>query len=323
MKQIKLDASARIMYQEAQKRGIKCTTFGDNNTILMQKNGKHWYTRGSRTSFQSAIGCVIANLKELTKKILTHFDLPTAKYVVVKNSEEIQNIDKLQFPLVMKPIAGAHGRDVIVGIKDIEEAKKYYQEKPQKVLFEEMLEGTEYRIVCVDFKFVAAAFRKAAYVTGDGKKSITQLIDEKNQHPWRKEGHEGNLTKIKIDNLLKGYLKEQNLSLDSIPSKNKEVILRKTANLSTGGEAWNVTNQVSPENKKLFEKIAKACDLNVIGIDMMCQNLNTDITQQNKAGIIEVNKSPGLRMHHYPMKGKPINIAAKILDLVEKQLALN
>jgi cyanophycin synthetase len=322
MSQPNLNASARIMYEAAQKMGITCTVFNDKQTILMSKSGISWYTRGSRTSLQSSVGKTIADNKSLTKAVLEHFKLPTAKATLVKKSDEIQQLNNLFFPVVMKPEEGAHGKNVVVGIKDLDEAKKLFEAAQQPMLFEEQLEGIEYRIVCVDYVFIAAAFRKPAHVVGDGQKTISELIAEKNQHPWRGEGHSNYLSLIKIDDLVKEYLAEQHLNLDSVPTKNQEVMLRKTANLSTGGEAWDVTQNVCSENKVLFEQIAQACDLNVIGIDIMCQNLETPIINQPKAGVIEVNASPGLRMHHYPITGQPQDIASLILKMVLKKNSL-
>ncbi len=317
----KLNASSRIMYQEAQARGIKCTTFGDDETILMEYQGKSWYVRGSRTSLQSSVGKTIADYKPLTKSVLQHFGLPTARGLAISNTTELPQLSQLTFPLVMKPVDDRHGRGVHVGIKSIEEATQLFTEYGKRVIFEEMLQGTEYRIVCVDYKFIAAAFRKPAFVTGDGTHTITELVAEKNTHPWRGSGHENNLSLIEIDELVLEYLAEQNITPESIPEAGREVFLRKTANLSTGGEAWDVTDTVCAENRELFEKIAKACDLNVIGIDIMCQTLEQPITSQQNAGVIEVNASPGLRMHHFPMQGKPQNIAKIILTMLMEAYA--
>lgn len=313
-----LNASARIMYQEALKRNITCTTFDDEQTILMEKNGKSWYTRGSRTSSQSSVGVTIANNKALTKKILNHYQLPTAKAAVVRDLQDLVSINQLHFPLVMKPLNGAHGKDVIVGIENFEQAKSLLEKAHLPVLFEEMLAGTEYRIVCVDFKFVAAAFRKPAHVVGDGEHTIQELIDKKNQHPWRSAGHSNNLSLIEVDELVKEFLTEQDFQLSSIPTKGLEVRLRKTANLSSGGEAWDVTDHVCQENQDLFEQIARVCDLNTIGIDLMCQSLKNPVIFQANAGVIEINGSPGLRMHHFPLQGEPRNVAGLILDMIEK-----
>jgi cyanophycin synthetase len=183
------------------------------------------------------------------------------------------------------------------------------------------LQGTEYRVVCVDYQFVAAAFRKPAHVVGDGQHSIEELVAEKNQHPWRGKGHINNLSLIEIDELVVSYLQNQGYEPSSVPATGVEVALRKTANLSTGGEAWDVTDTVGPENKALFESIARACDLNVCGIDIMCSSLSEPITQQAQAGVIEVNASPGLRMHHYPIQGTPRDVAGIILKSLLKKVS--
>jgi cyanophycin synthetase len=288
----------------------------------MKQGRIEWFTRGSRTSIQSSVGKTIADQKNLTKLALQRHHIPTAKSVLVKNTEDIDQLDQLTYPVVMKPLDGRHGQGVYVGLNDKSQALAAYQKcQNSNVLFEETLAGTEYRIICVDYTFVAAAFRKPAFVVGDGQQTIEQLVAEKNKHPWRGEGHTSNLTKILIDDIVQENLAFQHLSPTSVPAAGQEIVLRKTANLSTGGEAWNVTNEVSQANRELFEKIARACDLRIIGIDVMCQSLQTPIVDQSQAGIIEVNASPGLRMHHYPVKGDPINVAKLILSMTLHHLS--
>jgi cyanophycin synthetase len=324
MSSVNLNASSRILFEEAKSRGISCAAFPDKETVLMEYESKQWYTRGSRTSFQSSIGKTIADYKPLTKQVLHHFGLPTSKSIVITakrglDEQARQELSSFQFPVVIKPLDERHGKGVVVGLKDIAAVEKYVQ-PDSALLVEEQLKGTEFRVVCVDFKFVAAAFRKPAHVVGNGQNTISELIAEKNKHPWRGEGHHNNLTIIKVDQLVEDNLKEQNLTVESVPEKDQEVLLRKTANLSTGGEAWDVSAQVHPANKALFEKIARACDLNVVGIDVMCQDLSSPIVDQESAGVIEVNASPGLRMHHFPIKGEPINVAGLIIDLCLREI---
>lgn len=325
MSTVKLNASSRIMYEEAVSRGIHCTIFHDHETILMEKDGHEWYVRGSRTSFQSSVGKTIADKKPLTKEVLLHFNFPTGKFIKVGSKYGItdelkEELSKFRFPIVMKPVDSRHGLGVIVGIRSIDELLAAYEPNTSMIV-EEQLRGVEYRVVVVDFKFVAAAFRKPAHVIGDGKRTIEELVAEKNTHPWRGESHTKNLTLIKIDDTVLENLAELHYTPTSIPKDGEEVLLRKTANLSTGGEAWNVSDQVHPTNRKIFEDIARRCDLNVAGIDVMCDALNTPLTEQEFAGIIEVNASPGLRMHHYPIQGEPVNVAGKILDGVMKRFA--
>lgn len=303
------------MYQAAISNGIECVLFGDHETIQMTSGSKTWYTRGSRTSLQSSVGFTIAQLKHLTKAVLAHHQLPTARFIEVRTTTDLTKLDQLTFPVVMKPIAGQHGRSVVVGIINAAAAKAEFESYQKPVLFEEQLTGTEYRVVCVDYTFVAAAYRKPAFVIGDGVRNIKELVAIKNQHPWRGTGHTSPLTIIEIDETVQKNLLEQQLNPSSVPSMNQEVFLRKTNNLSTGGEPHDVSELVHPENRLLFEKIARACDLNTLGIDFMCQDISQPLSQQSSYGVIEVNASPGLRMHHYPLHGKPQDVAGAILQL--------
>lgn len=318
-----LDASSRLMYEAAEKLGITCTIMPDQQTILMQMGDHQWYSRGSRTSTQSAIGQTIASNKATAKQFLHAYQIPTAQSVLVTQGSELAKLSALRWPVVMKPAKGAHGRGVIVGIQSLAEAESAFNKLAEPALFEEMLSGIEYRIVCVDYQFQAAAYRKAAYVVGDGEHTIAELVTLKNQDPNRQMGHKGKLSTILIDEVVITNLAEQHLAPTTIPAVNQEVQLRKTANLSTGGEAHTVTHLVCPENKALFEKIARIFDLSVIGIDIMCQSLETPISDQPKAGVIEINKSPGLRMHHFPSVGEPIDLAKIILTATINHLKLS
>jgi cyanophycin synthetase len=317
-----LSISSRLILEELQKRHQQVEII-DEYTLLVKNPAFNWYVRGSRTSFQSSIGKTFADMKHISKTVMHYFDIPTALSSTI-NKVDDRIPSELTYPLVAKPSFGNQGTSVYVGLENEAELRvaleKIGPTQEFPVVVEEMLEGVEYRILCIDFKFVAAAFRKPAFVTGDGTHTIEELIKLKNQHPWRGAGHVTPLSFIKVDEMVVALLTKQNLKPSSIPPKDKEIHLRKTANLSTGGEAWNVSDQVCPENKALFERIARVCDLNTIGIDVMCQSLSTPLVEQSKAGIIEINVSPGLRMHHYPLQGEPINVAAKIIDMAEQRI---
>lgn len=316
-----LSISARLLFEEAIKRNIKCSIFSQH-LLLMEFEGKSWYTCGSRISLQSSVGKTIANYKHLSKKILLHHQLPTAKAVIVRDPEKLGKVKFLTFPVVMKPSFGHQGEGVFVGLNSLEEIKNKIQtysniNHEYPVVIEELLAGEkEFRVICLDYKFCAAAYRQRAQITGDGQYTIEELINQKNQHPWRSSGHKTPLTIIKKDDITLECLQEKNLNFDSIPPRGEKVILRKTANLSTGGEAINITSSVHPQNIALFEQIARVTDLNLIGIDIKCDSLKTPITDQKNTGVVEINASPGLRMHHFPMQGQSINIASQILDLI-------
>jgi cyanophycin synthetase len=322
-----LDITTRLVVEKALKRGYKPTFFeGDKRLVFLEINNSSVYIYGSRSSFQSSVGVNISKSKFLTKQVLIKNDIPTAKAVYVKNETDLKKINSLSFPLVMKPNCGSQGKGVVIGIDNFEEAKSYFLKNEKTdynhegVIFEELLIGEDYRILCIDGKFVAASSRKAAFVVGDGDHSIAELIDLKNQHPWRGENNQSPLSKIKIDELLLKYLEGQKLTLESVPKLKQEVLLRKTSNVSTGGEPRAVTNLVCKENIELFEKVSKVCDLAVVGIDVMCADLSKSILEQEGSGIVEVNSTPSLRMHHYPLQGEPVDAASLILDMIEKKL---
>lgn len=325
----RLTISSQLLIMEAFKREIECEMFeNDDGLVSMSKLGKQWYVRGSRTSTQSSIGKSISDHKYLAKELFVKHNVPTATYVLVKTIEDIHRVEKLSFPVVGKPSNGTHGMGVVVGLHTMKEVIEYATDqfttwlKPNRegeyLLFEEIMSGNEYRVLCVDYKMVAVTQRVPAHVIGDGIHTVQQLIDKKNTAQQR--GTRFAHLPIEVDHLVHHCLKEQGYDIESIPDNNMTVILRKTANLSTGGDAWSLMQQVHPTNIALFEKIAQVCDLNTIGIDVMCNTLEKPIDDQPNTGIIEVNCHPGLRMHHFPLRGEPVNAAGLILDMVERKL---
>jgi len=319
----KLLISNRLLNTQAEKLGITCKLFNNNHLVQMSYKGKSWYFVGTRTSNQSAAGLSIANQKPIAKELLIANDIPTARYAVANKKALAKNLfDSFNFPVVVKPVDGQQGTNVHIGVKSSNEIHKIVNTTADTMMVEETLQGTEYRIFCVDYKFVAAAYKKPAFVIGDGEKTIKELIETKNKDPLRGTQHSSPLSKIKINKDLIKNVTEQLYNLNSIPKKGVEIFLRKTSNISTGGEAENVTNTVCKENIEMFERIAKICDLNIIGIDFMCKDLSTPVTNQKNIGVIEVNASPGLRMHHYPSIGEPINVAKLILEMILKDYKL-
>lgn len=319
-KTMPLNASARILAKEAEQRGYSIERFYDKHLLKITKGDAWVYTRGSRHSKQSSVGMTIADYKGLTRQIVTAINpqlmAEGGHFMDVEGGVAFAN--RVGYPIVYKPSASRHGKGVVVGIEDEARLRRVIGEKVdyRGYILEKPLVGNDYRILVIGYRMVAAAHRLPAFVEGDGKQSIAKLVDEENKNPDRTEGHQGNLTTMKIDELVLGYLEEQGRSLDSVPEKGERVFLRKTAGLSTGGVGIDVTDEVGEKNKMLFEKIARAADLSTVGIDVMADNLREPITEQARAGMLELNASPGLRMHHFPYKGKSRNVAGEILDYV-------
>jgi cyanophycin synthetase len=314
----------RIMAAEAVALGLRVTPIADaadgQGLLLMEGAGCRFHTSGSMVSVQSATGREIARDKGLTKAVLEHAGLPVAPGVVIRCEDDLHRLLHIDPPWVMKPLRGTHGEGVVVGVTSLDEARRVWVAEQRPQLIEALLRGREHRVLCVEHHMVAASLRKPAFVVGDGRQSVAELIDEKNREPQRSIGHRDHRTRIDIDDEVRAELGRRHLGLSSVPSAGEEVGLRRRANLSQGGEGYDETDEVCPANRELFAAVARAVDLDVVGIDVMATTLAEPLAGQAGAGIIDVNARPGLRMHHFPSGGQPRNVARAILEMTLRRL---
>jgi cyanophycin synthetase len=180
-------------------------------------------------------------------------------------------------------------------------------------LLEKFLPGSDYRLLVVGNKLVAAARREPPLVVGDGIHTVKELVDKVNADPRRGDGHSTSLTKIKFDDIAIGRLKLQDMEPNSVPEKGRRVILRNNANLSTGGTATDVTDDVHAEVAARVVVAAQMVGVDICGVDVVCESVLKPLEEQN-GGIVEVNAAPGLRMHISPSFGKGRNVGKAIID---------
>ena len=134
-----------------------------------------------------------------------------------------------------------------------------------------------------------------------------------NSDPRRGYGHEKVLTQITVNELTKTIIKDAGYTLDSVIDKGEKLILKDTANLSTGGTAEDVTDIIHPANVSMAERISKIIDLDICGIDVMTTDISKPLSETGGA-VLEVNAGPGFRMHLAPTTGLPRNVAAPVID---------
>jgi len=91
------------------------------------------------------------------------------------------------------------------------------------------------------------------------------------------------------------------------------VFLRNNANLSTGGTAEDITDIVHPDVVARASDAARIVGLDIAGIDIVADDIALPLEEQQGA-VIEVNASPGLRMHLEPTEGTPQDVGAAIVD---------
>lgn len=314
-----LGPSTSSIVNEAQRRGIEYIRLNDNNYVQLGQGVNQRRIEATMTDDTSALAVEIAGDKSLTKSILSSMGIPVAKgYSVVALEEAFEVADKIGYPIVIKPVNGNHGRGITTGImdqKDLSIAFGEAKEISNTVIIEKHLYGLDFRILVIDGKFVAAAQREPAFVVGNDADSIQTLIEKTNADPQRGIGHEKNLTQIEVDVMTLRVLRNQKMTLDSVPERDQKVYLKDTGNLSSGGIATDVTDQVHPQNRLMAERVSKLIGLNIMGIDIIADTLEIPL-QEQACGILEVNAGPGFRMHLSPTKGTPRNIGAHVVNML-------
>jgi cyanophycin synthetase len=311
--------STASIVHEASLKNIPYRRLNGNSLVSLGYGYKQKRLRATVAGTTHGIGIEIAKDKHETKKILGEAYIPVPRGILIYDEEDLRaNIDLVPFPLVMKPVNGNHGRGITTDINDIEAAAvalKIASAVSIPVMIEEYISGTDYRLVVVDFKFIAAAKRTPAMVIGDGSSTIDQLVEDINSHPSRGVGHENILTKIVIDDSTREYLARKGISTDTVLKKGEALFLKDTANMSTGGTSEDVTDQVHPSIISMAERIARLVDLNICGIDVLAKDISEPLTRENGV-VIEVNAGPGLRMHHDPSHGLARNVARPIIEML-------
>ncbi|HEU4765936.1 MAG TPA: cyanophycin synthetase, partial [Pyrinomonadaceae bacterium] len=307
--------TTRAIIDAAERRGIPCRR--DNGASRVQLGyGKHLrYVQAAMTDNTNAIAVELAQDKDDTKERLQRngIPVPTGK-IVYSLKEANEAAATLQGPVVVKPLTGHQGHGVSLEVSTPEEMKTAFEtarEFSSAVLIEEMFPGRNYRAVVIAGKMVAASERLPSTVAGDGVKTIRELINIENQNPLRGDGHERPLTKIKVDTDVLTHLAHAGMSLDTVPAQDQQVTLSHRTNLSTGATACDVTDKVHPSIARMCERVARIIGLDVCGVDLVIPDITLPITS---GGVIEVNASPGLRMHHYPSEGQPRDVAQALVD---------
>jgi cyanophycin synthetase len=323
LKQIKLKydlgPSTGALMREAQERRIPVTYLRPESLVVFGQGIHQRRMRATIASTTSVLAVDIACNKEDTKRLLARADVPLAPHRLVSDMEDLDEaIADIGFPLVVKPVDGNHGRGITTNISSREEAIAAFEAAlliSPKIMIEKFIPGIDYRFLVINYKLVAVAKRTPALVIGDGYSSIEKLVEKTNNDPERGDGHAKALTKIKLDEKTLAVLAKKNLDPASILPLGEVLLLRETANLSTGGTSRDVTDLVHPNNKILAERIARLIGLDICGIDMMAQDITIPV-REGTGAVLEVNACPGIRMHLSPSRGFGRNVAGPIVEML-------
>jgi cyanophycin synthetase len=317
----RLGPSTAAIVAAARQRDIPVVRLTETSSLVQLGYGVHqrriW---ASQTSETSAIAVDLCQVKPLTNTLLRSVALPVPEGQRVHSADEAWEVaQEIGLPVVVKPEAGNHGKGVSVNLRTEAEVREGFElardQRKGRVLVEQYVEGADHRLLVVGGRLVAAARRDPAAVTGDGRSTIEQLVREANKDPRRREGHSSILTRIRLDAESDLVLQQQGFTRDSVPEAGLVVRLRSNGNLSTGGTATDVTDEVHPSNARVAELAVQVLNLDIAGIDVICKDIRQPLRDQRGA-IVEVNASPGLRMHLSPTNGKPRDVGTPIVEML-------
>lgn len=304
---VRLGPSTGAIVNAATARNIPYRRLTQGSMVQFGWGSKQRRIQAAETDLTSAISESIAQDKDLTKMLLDAAGVPVPLGRSVTTAEDAwAAAQELGGPVVVKPRDGSQGRGVAVNIETRErviQAFEVAEEISSEVIVERYIPGHDFRLLVVGGALVAASRRDPPQVTGDGVHTIRQLVEQVNADPLRGDGHATSLTKIRFDDIALATLKKQGFDAESVPAPGTLIFLCNNANLSTGGSATDVTDEVHPEMAARAVSAARMIGLDICGVDVVAESVHYPLEEQN-GGVVEVNAAPGLRMHLNPSFGK-------------------
>ena len=318
---VRLGPSTGSVVNAALARNIPYSRMTDGSMVRFGWGSKQRRIQAAEIDATSAIAEAIAQDKELTKRLLHAAGVPVPRGRAVHDADDAwRAAQEIGLPVVVKPLDGNQGKGVTVNILNEAQLRTAYAvatEFRDTVLVERYMPGNDFRLLVVGDKLVAAARRDPPKVVGDGVHTVAQLVEMVNADPRRGDGHATSLTKIRFDDIARSCLRSQGFEADLIPQKGQRVNLRNNANLSTGGSATDVTDDVHPEVAARAVTAAQMVGLHICGVDLVCDSILRPIEEQG-GGVVEVNAAPGLRMHLSPSFGKGHPVGEAIISSLFK-----
>jgi cyanophycin synthetase len=317
--EVKLGPSTASIVAAAKARNIPTRRLNSGSLIQLGYGARQRRVLTAETDRTGAIAESIAQDKDLTRTLLKAVGVPVPEGRPVRDAEDAWAAAvEIAAPVVVKPRFGNQGRGVATNLttrEQVESAFANAREEGDEVVVERYAPGDDYRVLVVNGKVVAASRREPAHVIGDGVRTISAHIAEINKDPRRGDHHATALSKIVLDPIALAVLAEQGFNPESIPAEGVRVLIRRNANLSTGGTAADVTDEVHPDVAARAVDAARVVGLDIAGIDIVTTDIRRPMEEQGGV-VVEVNAGPGLRMHLEPSSGTPRPVGDAIVDMM-------
>jgi cyanophycin synthetase len=304
--QIRLGPSTNSIVSAAVARGIPYRRLNSGSLVQLGYGSRQHRILAAETDRTSAIGESIAQDKELTKSLLKSVGVPVPEGRPVRSADEAWEVAcEIGVPVVVKPQYGNQGRGVAVNLTTRDQVMSAFQaalDEGSSIIVEKFAPGFDHRLLVIGNRVVAAARREPPQITGDGRHTIAELVEIANTDPRRGEDHATPLSKLRLDSIALAVLAEQGLTPEYVPAPGQIVVIRRNANLSTGGSATDVTERVHPDVAARAVDAARVVGLDIAGVDVVALDVSRPLEDQQGV-IVEVNAAPGLRMHLEPSAG--------------------
>ncbi|WP_310463350.1 cyanophycin synthetase [Sphaerotilus sp.] len=310
-----LGPSTASIVGAATDRRIPHIRLNDGNLVQIGYGSAQRRIWTAETDLTSAIAEGIAGDKDLTKTLLKACGVPVPEGEIVDSPEAAwRAAEDIGGPVVIKPTDGNHGRGVSLDLRtreEIEAAYRLAEQHGSEVLVERFIPGEEHRLLVVGGRVVAAARGESAWVIGDGRSTVVELIDSQiNSDPRRGTTEDFPLNRLDIthDDVVVLELQRQGLSGHAVPAAGRKVLIQRNGNV-----AIDCTDQVHPEVDHIVSLAARVVGLDIAGIDVVAEDISKPLQAQGGA-IVEVNAGPGLLMHLKPAEGMPRPVGRDIVN---------
>ena len=325
-----MELSTQIFMFDAIQKGVQVKVLDESDQFLRLQFQDHveYVKNANMTSKDSYIVPLIMENKTVTKKVLKEAGFRVPGGAEFSSMEEAVKA----YPrfadqaFVIKPKSTNYGLGITIfkegaDLEDYQAGLAIAFREDRSVLVEEFMPGTEYRFFVIGGEVQAIMLRVPANVIGDGIRTVKELVEEKNSDPLRGTNHRAPLELIQLGELEQLMLKEQGLTIESVPQANQIVYLRENSNISTGGDSIDMTDEFSEAYKKIAVSAVEALGAKISGIDLIIPDKEIDPTTDKKAyGIIEANFNPAMHMHVYPFAGKGRRLTMNVLKLLYPEI---
>jgi GNAT-family acetyltransferase (TIGR03103 family) len=306
-----LDPTSQLIVREAERRGIRVELLAPRGEYFRLTLGERSIMcRESLSALTSAVALSLCDDKRATRRVLAQAGLCVPAQTEAGGDADNHAFLRRHGALVVKPARGEQGRGVSVGIRApaaLAQAIEQARAVCGTVLLEEQLMGEDVRVLVMGGKVAAAAVRRPPVVVGDGVRSVEALIRDASERRARETFGEAS---IPLDGETERCVREAGHTLASVLAPGERLLVRRAANVHTGGSIHDVTVSLHPALGQAAVRAAAALELPIAGLDLIVPDLGA-----STCAILEVNERPGLANH------EPQPTAARFLDVLFPQTA--